>query len=127
MFTYDKKGSLMYAIKELREIVGMSQRAFSDYLSIPVTNIQQWEQGVVTPPDYVVSLITRVMKSDGLLDNTLNPHQVNLLRQTEKTLELENLHISPEYRNDLKHLVAGSLSLDDYMAHVKKRYINRKN
>lgn len=117
----------MYAIKELREIVGMSQRAFSDYLNIPVTNIQQWEQGVATPPDYVVSLITQVMKSDGLLDNTLNPHQVNLLRQTEKTLELENLHISPEYRNDLKHLATGSLSLDNYMAHVKKRYKNRKN
>lgn len=62
------------------------------------------------------------MKSDGYLTYTLSPHQVNLIRQTEKTLELENLHISSDCRNDLKALAAGNLSLNDYLDRVKKRY-----
>lgn len=116
----------MNTIKELRKTTGMSQNTFSDYLDIPVANIQHWEQGVTTPPDYVISLITRVMKSDGYLSDSLTAHQVNMIRQTQKTLELENMHISEESLHDLKHMASGTMSLDAYMENMRKRYAANK-
>ena len=54
-------------IKKLRKLTKMSQSKFAAYLGIPVVNIQHWEQGVSSPPDYVINLILRVMKSDGYI------------------------------------------------------------
>ena len=51
----------MNAIKELRNTTNMSQNRFASYLGIPVANIQHWEQGVTNPPNYLISLISRVM------------------------------------------------------------------
>ena len=53
----------MNTIKELRNTTKMSQSKFAMYLGIPVANIQHWEQGVSTPPSYLVALISRVMKN----------------------------------------------------------------
>ncbi len=55
----------MTKIKELRKCTGLSQNKFANYTKIPVANIQNWEQGVSNPPEYVVSLISRVMKHEG--------------------------------------------------------------
>ena len=63
----------MNAIKELRNTTQMSQNRFATYLGIPVANIQHWEQGVTTPPNYLVALISRVMKNDGYISNDLSP------------------------------------------------------
>ena len=55
----------MTRIKELRKCTGLSQNKFANYTNIPVANIQNWEQGISNPPEYVVSLISRVMKHEG--------------------------------------------------------------
>ena len=54
-------------IKMFRRSMGFSQNKFSEYTGIPVANIQKWEQGVTSPPDYVVYLIARVMLSDEIV------------------------------------------------------------
>ena len=51
-------------IKELREKTGLSQSQFADYLEIPVATIRNWEQGRRVPPDYVISLIGKVLNVD---------------------------------------------------------------
>lgn len=51
-------------IKELRSITGLSQQAFSDKYNIPKRSIENWESGKRTPPEYVISLLERVVKED---------------------------------------------------------------
>lgn len=51
-------------IKEIRSISGLSQQAFSDKYKIPKRSIENWESGKRTPPEYVISLLERVVKED---------------------------------------------------------------
>ncbi len=48
-------------IKELRTKLGMTQKEFAAYMGIPLSTIRHWEIGYRTPPDYVISLIKRVI------------------------------------------------------------------
>ena len=48
-------------IKELRKITGLSQAAFAKKFHIPVGTLSHWEQGVRTPPDYVVYMLSRII------------------------------------------------------------------
>ena len=54
-------------IQELRKSTELSQSKFARHLEIPVSTLQHWEQGFRTPPDYVVKLIEKVLRYDGLL------------------------------------------------------------
>lgn len=49
-------------IQEIRESLNLSQSAFAKRFSIPVGTIQNWEQGKRKPPEYVISLIQRVLE-----------------------------------------------------------------
>ena len=44
-------------IKDLRQQKSMTQKAFSEYLGIPLRTIEEWEGNRRTPPEYVVNLI----------------------------------------------------------------------
>lgn len=54
-------------IKEMRDALGVSQNKFADIVGISVRNIQTWEQGVRKPPNYVLNLIEKVLRYEGLL------------------------------------------------------------
>lgn len=54
-------------IKELREMTGLSQKRFADFLGIPVRTIQNWETGVNQCADYLVSLIEYKLKNEGII------------------------------------------------------------
>lgn len=63
----------MKTIKQLRKISNMSQKRFSEYLHIPLKDIQNWEQELRTPPSYIPELIERIMRNDDfLVDNRNN-------------------------------------------------------
>lgn len=49
----------MLTIKELRTQTGLTQAKFAELIEVPVANIQKWEQGVASPPEYVLKLIIR--------------------------------------------------------------------
>ena len=49
-------------IQELRKETGLSQSQFAKKFDIPVGTLQHWEQGVRQPPDYLVSLMVRVLE-----------------------------------------------------------------
>lgn len=57
-------------IREIRLSLGMSQRKFSEYFNIPVTNIQHWEQGVSKPPVYVVEMMERIIDLEQRCNNS---------------------------------------------------------
>lgn len=48
-------------IKELRKITGLSQAAFAQKFHIPTGTLSHWEQGIRTPPDYVIYLLSRII------------------------------------------------------------------
>ena len=108
----------MNAIKELRTTTKMSQSKFASYLGIPVANIQHWEQGVASPPTYLVSLITRVMKHDGFINDDMNVAQKDAIRQARATLAVEDMHYPEQYLPDLKDLVTGKITREEYQARI---------
>ena len=48
-------------IKELRKKTRLSQSKFSAKFGIPVRTLQQWEQGLSAPPDYLVRMMAYIM------------------------------------------------------------------
>ena len=44
-------------VKEMREMLGMIQREFSEKFEIPYRTIQEWEGERRTPPKYVMNLL----------------------------------------------------------------------
>ena len=112
----------MNTIRALRDTTGMSQSKFALYLGIPVANIQHWEQGITTPPDYVASLISRVMKNDGYIKEEFTTVQIDMLRQTQATLSIENLKIGETGVEAIGKMLKGEISRDDYQKMLKENY-----
>ncbi len=48
-------------IKELRKKTGLSQSKFSAKFGIPVRTLQQWEQGISAPPEYLIRMMAYIM------------------------------------------------------------------
>ncbi len=57
------------SIREIREKTGMSRAEFSRVYNIPVRTLEDWEAEKRKCPDYVVSLLQRVVNDD--VDNTM--------------------------------------------------------
>ena len=57
-------------IKELRKKTGLSQSKFSAKFGIPVRTIQQWEQGISAPPEYLLRMMSYIMQLEERSDNT---------------------------------------------------------
>lgn len=51
----------MNAVKQLRKRTGLSQSQFANKFDIPVRTIQQWEQGVSSPPSYVTNMLEQLV------------------------------------------------------------------
>jgi len=112
----------MNAIKELRNNTNMSQNKFASYLGIPVANIQHWEQGVTTPPNYLISLISRVMMNDGYIREELTPAEVDIIRQTQATLALEQLSFNEQDFSEISKLVQGKISREEFQNRLKEMH-----
>lgn len=61
MLVFKRTEPVALSISEIRERSGLSQKEFAEFLQIPLRNIQLWEAGTRTPPDYVVNLISKIM------------------------------------------------------------------
>ena len=52
---------MKYLIRELRDKTGLSQNEFAKTYHIPLSTLRKWEQGVASPPAYVVELLARAI------------------------------------------------------------------
>ncbi|MBQ4259501.1 MAG: transcriptional regulator [Lachnospiraceae bacterium] len=59
---------LAQMIRQMRESTEMNRREFSEYTSIPLRTIEDWEAGKRTPPSY----IPRLLRYQLLYDQKLN-------------------------------------------------------
>ena len=112
----------MNAIKELRNTTNMSKNRFASYLGIPVANIQHWEQGVTNPPNYLISLISRVMMHDGYIKRELTPVEVDIIRQTQATLALEQFNLKEQDLSEISKLVQGEVSREEFQRRLREKY-----
>lgn len=51
-------------VKEMREMLGLSQAKFAKKYGIPKRSIENWESGNRVPPKYLLDLLERVVKED---------------------------------------------------------------
>ena len=56
-------------IKELRNTTGLSQSKFAQMFHIPVNTLQRWEIDYRKPPEYVVYMITELLKYKGYISD----------------------------------------------------------
>ena len=54
-------------IKELRTASGMTQQAFAEYFGMSKRNVENWEGGKNTPPEWVLKLIEYKLRNEGLI------------------------------------------------------------
>lgn len=54
-------------ISELFLETGMTQKEFSEYLSIPLRTIENWLTGKRVPPEYLIELIEYKLKKERLI------------------------------------------------------------
>lgn len=52
---------MVYRIRELRDMTGLSQKGFADKYGIPLSTLRKWEQGSAAPAPYVVRLIASTL------------------------------------------------------------------
>lgn len=53
----------MNEIKQARKYAGLTQKAMSDLMKIPVRTIQDWERELRVPPPYVKRFVINELKS----------------------------------------------------------------
>ena len=46
-----------YLVRELRDMSGLTQKAFAEHFDIPLSTLQKWEHGTSSPPRYVINMI----------------------------------------------------------------------
>jgi DNA-binding transcriptional regulator YiaG len=59
----------MNKIRKMRKDAGMTQKMFSDFFGIPVRTLQDWENGMRNPPDYLIRLLPYKLMLEWDYDN----------------------------------------------------------
>ena len=64
------------------------------------------------------------MKSDGYLHTDLSTEQIDMIRQTQAGLAIENMALTEHGLEQLQLLVKGSITREEYQKELKERYQN---
>ncbi len=54
-------------IRDLREKTGLSRKDFAKRFHLSVRTLQNWEQGVSTPPPYIPYMINEIIELESLI------------------------------------------------------------
>lgn len=55
-------------LKEIRKCVGLNRKAFSEYIGIPLRNLEEWEAGRRKMPEYLLRMLTYYIKMSQYLE-----------------------------------------------------------
>ena len=65
--------SSMTRTRQPSQKIGLSQSKYSAKFGIPVRTLQQWEQGISAPPEYLVRMMAYILKlEEGAANNGQN-------------------------------------------------------
>lgn len=51
-------------VKAIREKTGLSRTKFCKKFELPYRTVENWERGIACPPEYVVTMLEKVVKSE---------------------------------------------------------------
>lgn len=57
-------------LKKIRADLGMTRKAFSEYIEIPLRNLEEWEAGRRKMPEYLLRMMTYYIKMSQYLEQT---------------------------------------------------------
>ncbi len=60
------------------------------------------------------------MKNDGFISKELSPTEIDAIRQTQATLAFEQMHLSEDGISDIKKLVKGDISREEFQMKLSK-------
>lgn len=55
-------------LKEIRADLGLTRKAFSEYIGIPLRNLEEWEAGRRKMPEYLLRMLTYYIKMSQYLE-----------------------------------------------------------
>ena len=55
-------------LRKIREDLGLSRKAFSEYLGMPLRNLEEWQAGRRKMPEYLLRMIIYYIKMSQYLD-----------------------------------------------------------
>ena len=55
-------------LKKIRADLGMTRKAFSEYIGIPLRNLEEWEAGRRKMPEYLLRMMTYYIKMSQYLE-----------------------------------------------------------
>ena len=55
-------------LKQIRADLGMSRKAFSEYIGIPLRNLEEWEAGRRKMPEYLLRMLIYYVKMNQYLE-----------------------------------------------------------
>ena len=55
-------------LKEIRADLGLTRKAFSEYIGIPLRNLEEWEAGRRKMPEYLLRMLTYYIKVSKYLE-----------------------------------------------------------
>ena len=58
-------------IREMRQILGDTQKEFATRYNIPFRTIQNWETGKRMPPEYIINLLSQRVRDDSINRKTI--------------------------------------------------------
>lgn len=83
-------------IKTLRQAIRMSQRQFSLHFGIPLGTLRNWEQGIASPPNYVLTMLLATIRRD----NMINIETIKFVKMLDELAALSANGIEPFSRAD---------------------------
>ena len=75
-----------------------------------------------TPPNYLIALISRVMKSDGYISNDLSTQEIDAIRQTQATLSIEQLSLDKDGISSIEKLVKGEVTREQFQKRLGEKF-----
>lgn len=55
-------------LKEIRASLGLNRKAFSEYIGIPLRNLEEWEAGRRKMPEYLLRMLIYYIKMNQYLE-----------------------------------------------------------
>lgn len=55
-------------LKEIRATLGLNRKAFSEYIGIPLRNLEEWEAGRRKMPEYLLRMLIYYIKMNQYLE-----------------------------------------------------------
>lgn len=104
----------MADIKALRLSLKMSQRAFARHFGMPLGTVRNWEQGIAKPPEYVFTMIEKMVRRDFMV-NIETIRLMALIKELAKKSEngLMEVKQATEENKDKYIFYDSSICLDD--------------